>query len=118
MNQQINLATREGISSVELFATFDSDIAGETFTFAIHRHLSCSTHVKVSELHTGMGVAEILVDGLIATESPNFGESELASQGQSALEQLISNRGAQSVANVLINNRLVAQVLNERGQVH
>lgn len=44
--------------------------------------------------------------------------NELASQGQSALEQLISNRGEQSVANVLIKNRLVAQVLNEREQMH
>ncbi|WP_439126150.1 MAG: hypothetical protein ACNJA3_27670 (plasmid) [Pseudomonas rhizophila] len=118
MNQQINLATRDGISSVELFATFDSDIAGETFTFAIHRHLSCTTHVKVSELHTGMGVAEIPLEGLVATESPIFVGSELALQGQSALEQLISNRGAQSVANVLIHNRLVAQVLNEQRQMH
>lgn len=118
MNQQINLATREGISSAELFTTFDSNIAGETFTFAIHRHLSCSTHVKVSELHTGMGVAEIPFEGLVATESPMFVGTELASQGQNALEQLISNRGEQSVANVLINNRLVAQVLNERGQMH
>lgn len=54
----------------------------------------------------------------IATESPMFVGTELASQGQNALEQLISNRGEQSVANVLINNRLVAQVLNERGQMH
>lgn len=118
LNQQINLATRNGISSVDLFATFDSNIAGETFTFAIHRHLSCTTHVKVSELRTGMGVVEIPVEDLVATESPIFVGSELSLQGQSALEQLICNRGAQSVANVLINNRLVAQVLNEQGKMH
>jgi hypothetical protein len=118
MNQQINLATRKGISSAELFTTFDSNIAGETFTFAIHRHLSCSTHVKVSELHTGMGVAEIPFEGLVEAESPIFEGNELASQGQNALELLISNRGEQSVANVLIKNRLVAQVLNEREQMH
>lgn len=118
LNQLINLATREGISSAELFATFDSDIAGETFTFAIHRHLSSSTHIKVSELHTGMGVAEIPFEALVPTESPVFVDTELALQGQNALEHLISNRGEQLVANVLINNRLVAQVLNERGQMH
>lgn len=118
MYPQINLATREGISSAELFATFDSNIAGETFTFAIHRHLSCSTHIKVSELHTGMGVAEIPVVGLVAAESPIFVGSELACHGRNALAQLITNRGAQSVANVLIGNRLVAQILNEGGQMH
>ncbi|HFL7937912.1 TPA: hypothetical protein ACG5DM_000912 [Pseudomonas putida] len=109
MNNQITLATRNGIRSVELFSTFESSIAGETFSFAIHRHLSCNTHVKVSDLETGMGITEIPSAGL-----PQIQSSHLVSQAKAALTVLIETRGAEAVAQVLKNNRLSAQVLNER----
>ncbi|MBM5458605.1 hypothetical protein H8F21_13630 [Pseudomonas sp. P66] len=118
MHQQINLATRDGIRSAELFTTFHCKIAGERYTFAIHRHLSCNTHVKVSELKTGMGIAEILFADLVESETPSFVVADLVSQGKQALAELIDTRGEQTVAQVLMDNRHLAQVLNDRAVVH
>lgn len=109
MNNQITLATRDGIRSVELFSTFECSIAGATFSFAVHQHLSCNTHVKVSELETGMGITEVPVAGL-----PQLVSSHLVSQAKAALGGLIESRGAETVAQVLLSNRISAQVLNER----
>lgn len=118
MNNHINLATRDGIRTAELFATFNSTIAGETFTFAIHRHLGCGQHVKISEWNTGMGVAEMPFPGLAAAESPTVERTGLTEQGQHAVLQLIGTCGEEVVAQILAKNRLAAQVLNERGQLH
>lgn len=118
MTQQINLATRDGIRPAQLFALFDSCIAGEPFTFAVHRHLSCSTHIKVSEFKTGMGVAEIPLDSLAPHEPLSTDDAAFASQGQMAVAGLINARGEDAVVQVLLSNRLSAQVLNERGLIN
>ncbi|MNU09122.1 hypothetical protein D3C72_2555140 [compost metagenome] len=52
------------------------------------------------------------------SETPSFVVADLVSQGKQALAELIDTRGEQTVAQVLMDNRHLAQVLNDRAVVH
>lgn len=111
MNDVIYLPTRAGVRAAELFASFDSMISGRQFTFAVHRHLSSPLHLKVSEMSTGKGIAEIKATTTVGIPQP----SELVASGRAALSELVLRLGEHIVSNRLDENARAAPVLNGPG---
>ena len=107
MTQTINLATAEGFRSAELFATFEEQIAGATFTFGIHRSLSESQPPKISEFFTGMGIAMVSY-----ASDPQPDCDYLIQSAKDALHTLIEDRGELTVVGILADNRKARPTIN------
>lgn len=108
MTQTINLAMAEGSRSAELFATFNANIAGQDFTFGIHRSLSETQGPKISEFSTGMGIAMVQ-----APFEPKAECGFLIQSANDALKALIEAKGEQAVVNILVGNRAARPTLNQ-----
>lgn len=115
MSQVIYLATHQGPLPAPLFCMFDTEIGGESFTFGIHRSLCSGTHLKLSEVRTGKGIAAFPYAEAALTDKQLQSDPGLENAGRTALSALITQNGEHTVAQVLIKNRGAAPVLNEPG---
>lgn len=111
MNDIIYLPTTSGVTSADLYASFDSVISGKQFTFAVHQHLSLPSHLKVSEMSTGKGIAEIIPTG--STANPQV--PELVASARAAVTDLVQRLGEHIVYSRLDENARTAPVLNGPG---
>lgn len=111
MNDIIYLPTTSGITSADMYAYFDSVISGKQFTFAVHQHLSLPTHLKISEMSTGKGIAEIIPTGSKA----NPQVPELLASARAAVTDLVQRLGEHIVCSRLDENARTAPILNGPG---
>lgn len=113
MSQSITLATADGVCSAPLFVTFDEEIQGTSYTFGVHRNLTCGMHHKLSEFSTGMGIAEVS-ELFVAPgqETPGASYDDLLLYGRQALQSVIQKHGMETVVDILTRNKELRPVLN------